>query len=1114
MRKSFMFWAKMAVGVSVLATSPVWAAVRVALVTTGTPESTSQVIALATAQIDDKDIQFVDRESISGVLKEQKLSLSGLVDPDRAIEVGKMLKADLFGVLETDAKGKRPLGLTIFDSSNGLRLTDLAVDMKDEEAAAKLVASEIESAVAKDRSIKDGLRVVGFLPVRNADLPIEREDTCETVRILLERQLTGSPGIAVLERTRLEHVNEERRLPTTERLGDLKPSLVLVQLEIGRSAKGNGLRATATLTSAAGQSLGKVAAETEKDSPADVADALRDRLIESLKVKPIEHASDRASEARRFARDSDVLVHNARMESGRTAAEAAYALGSTDANRLFLATALWARAWELLTPNDVNLTEMETGWYGAISPPVEDVRRSIALATRAVALQSEALKEATRVPRKGQYFMDYTGGEERITFIEGFANRLDSVQNPQSQLAEPTSEFRAAATQYLIDYYDHWSRKILATPDDLTDYDAEILNALDAVAAVSATFKDYVTTRDFIVKAWMKSFDQTWNKTRELWPEDGLRQSQLMLRIFELSSVPAGHWPDFAADALAKSLISIAPAFNQSSAPVMQMYGVIADALADPSVQEKRLADFWTLFEHTLQEPGARPTRTRKYAFVAAVDVVEILPAKNKHSRRDDFIHILNIGLRRKVLIPQAAVSRLWDGITADDEGNRNWIETVQKTLDLARSPDVHVLDGNRDGVVQELTSHLHDVHQDHPKLAKEDVVRPWESARRLVEFSQLSGIARLEEFPKVLGNSVCFLGSGKDQNSKFFIQAFEMSLDGGTPKPLAKMFIDPLPDSGDDRSHFGDGFVYRLIESGAVDEQNYYVSVRGQGVIVFPRNGSPAERINTDAGLPSNWTQDIVVVGDTLYIASSSDAGGYLVAWDLNKRSASIRVSSLRAQKQSPLDNTAGLSIEFMTYDAPRKRLLLATEMAPSSKDSWRLCRGGLWEMKVPSGKLKQLLTERPSLDMGKLRGLDADTLVCATTLWVVKYDLNKDRGEYMSWKPGTLSESYIRELPLKKSTPRGTGWAEPRDEQAGMRWVIDHWLWLGDPFSRISADGRTVQALDPQLMAGAKPIGPVWTILPAGDDRLLLGDIRQLYVVKLKTETTSAAPPATSPN
>ena len=80
-------------------------------------------------------------------------------------------------------------------------------------------------------------------------------------------------------------------------------------------------------------------------------------------------------------------------------------------------------------------------------------------------------------------------------------------------------------------------------------------------------------------------------------------------------------------------------------------------------------------------------------------------------------------------------------------------------------------------------------------------------------------------------------------------------------------------------------------------------------------------------------------------------------------------------------------------------------------------------------------------------------------------------------------------------------------------MRWVIDNWLWSGDPFSRISADGRTVQMLDPQLMRGAKPIGPVWTMLPAGDNRLLLGDIRQLYVVKLKSSDESVAAPATSP-
>src|SRR5690242_6430914 len=102
MRRFCGFRANLAIVLTLLAALPAWAAVRVALVTTGTPESTGQVIALATAQINDDAIQLVDRESIAAVLKEQKLSLSGLADPDRAIEVGKMLKADLFAVLETD----------------------------------------------------------------------------------------------------------------------------------------------------------------------------------------------------------------------------------------------------------------------------------------------------------------------------------------------------------------------------------------------------------------------------------------------------------------------------------------------------------------------------------------------------------------------------------------------------------------------------------------------------------------------------------------------------------------------------------------------------------------------------------------------------------------------------------------------------------------------------------------------------------------------------------------------------------------------------------------------------------------------------------------------------
>lgn len=94
-----------------------FAAKRVALVTTGPGEPAKQASSLAAADLSgEKDVQLVDREAINSTLAEQKLSLSGMVDSEKMIAVGKLLKADLFAVVETDPKDGRALGVVVFDS--------------------------------------------------------------------------------------------------------------------------------------------------------------------------------------------------------------------------------------------------------------------------------------------------------------------------------------------------------------------------------------------------------------------------------------------------------------------------------------------------------------------------------------------------------------------------------------------------------------------------------------------------------------------------------------------------------------------------------------------------------------------------------------------------------------------------------------------------------------------------------------------------------------------------------------------------------------------------------------------------------------------------------------
>ncbi|MGD0770271.1 MAG: hypothetical protein ABSB42_18970 [Tepidisphaeraceae bacterium] len=1082
------------------------AAVRVALVANGGGEAANQTIALATAALSGSEgLELLDRQTIDTVLQEQKLNLSGLVDDDQKIQVGKMLKADLFAIVETDASGGQALGLVIFDTVTGLRLSDSAVGGKPEQAA-NAIAAAVRAAVDKDRSLNNGVRLIGFLPVRNADLPRDRDIFCDTVRLLLERQLTASPGIAVLERARLEQVNKERQLRTAQGGGDLWSSVIIVQLEISARPKGQGLSASAVLMGSSGQRLDKLDASIGGDSAADLADQLRDRLIQSLKAQAIDHPFDRVEEARRFARDSEVLVFNSRFAPGAAAGEAAYALDQGDRNRLTLSTALWARAWECLTPDKVNLVELQAEVSDPLNPSSDDLDQALGLASRALTLQQESLKAELASSHDGQFFMDYSGGEERITFLEGCCSRLNAVANVPPELQIRVKEFRSPAMAYVLDYYDGWGKTIEYHPADLKNYNAEMLYAMNVDASIATSFAEFTAVRDHLIHQWMQAFDKHWLPPKDLWMQGGERQSELMTELFEMGWVRTDRWKDFSLDTCHKSLGPIADDLNHSTYPVMRLYGAVATVLADPEfaattaeAKTRMLRDFMRQFEETLDKPGPTPKRVRQYAYIAAVDAIHLL-TEGTESNPGAMIDLLNLAARHKQLIPDTALymilkGRRDEGIDFRSSGGplRPWLTALKETLELSRSPDCHVLDGNADGVRQKLTAEIHTLHERLPELGPEEAARPWDSAKLLVDLGSLPGISQLES-AFVSADRVFVLGTGTEETGGAFIQAFELTLGGGSPKPLARMPVTPLSNPYVD--DHPDGFVFRLVQGAAADDLNFYASVRHQGVIAFALGGGAATRIDSTHGLPTNFAQSLVSERGSLYIASSAEDGAYLTKWNPKNRSAKVLISSLRRNKKSPLDDTPSLCIEMMADDRPRHRLLLGVaELGPDSNERWD---SGLYQLDAATGKIEHLLNQS-TLNFGQYIGIDHDSLFAANTIWVVQFDLDKNKGRYFSFKPGTIDPVYIQGMDLDPDTVKGSGWSEPDNAREGDRKVIDGWLWIGQPFSRVSADAKSIEMLSPKVDPNNPPLGSIWIIEPAGKNQVVLGDSNQLYLLSL---------------
>ena len=85
------------------------APIRIAIIATGKDPRVQRIGDIAEAELGEGGkIQLIERQNVNRVLAEQHLSLSGLVDANHAVIVGRILAADLIAVLESDARRHRP----------------------------------------------------------------------------------------------------------------------------------------------------------------------------------------------------------------------------------------------------------------------------------------------------------------------------------------------------------------------------------------------------------------------------------------------------------------------------------------------------------------------------------------------------------------------------------------------------------------------------------------------------------------------------------------------------------------------------------------------------------------------------------------------------------------------------------------------------------------------------------------------------------------------------------------------------------------------------------------------------------------------------------------------
>lgn len=323
-------------GQDVKPTSP-W---RLALACSSTSENANNLLDLVQAKLSaEANLELLDRKTIRRILGEQKVSLSGLVDANMAVQIGKLLRADTFALLETDPLGKEVLGLVIYDTVTGIKWLDQTLASGTMNKQVEAVVAGVRSVAKKRSAGSQSWRTVCILSTRNADLPHSQDHIAPTVARLLERHLLTSASLAVLERKRLDWVNKEKNLATTETHKELLASLVTVEVEVSRAEK--GIRATAHLSDPRGKDLGKIRAESAASNTEELANGLLAGIVRALQAAPAGAPPDRRRESQRFFQEGQRLTSYRLWHEAMLAFEAAYALDPASAEiRAALAKAL------------------------------------------------------------------------------------------------------------------------------------------------------------------------------------------------------------------------------------------------------------------------------------------------------------------------------------------------------------------------------------------------------------------------------------------------------------------------------------------------------------------------------------------------------------------------------------------------------------------------------------------------------------------------------------------------------------------------------------------------------------------------------------------------------
>jgi hypothetical protein len=1067
--------------------------VKIALVSNEKSDALRNILTLAETKLTEvPGIQVLEREAINRILAEQKLSLSGLVATDQILSAGKLLGVDLFAVLEAGLDKKDAAGQVVFDARTGVRLWDAALQPGELDAVVAATVDAIQKAQQKRRAI-DKLRTVCLMTVRNADLPRDLDSFCDSVGLLLERHLIASPNLALLERRRLEQVNQERNLPIDSPLHKLLASVVAIELEIGTSPDGKGLKATALLSDGKGKSIGKTTAVIPKRDAAALARAIFKEMAESLNVKAAPAEGGRVQEAGRFLREAEFFWEHKDPKRALPAAESAVALHPDDPSlRVALARGLLALGSDVLDPGDKHAVG---SIFHKVDPKILELSLDLTRRGSDRLIEAELLLPEVKLTPSGNVHKMIAAG-----ILHSYLQKVGGLHEgvtPAGQEGIDAVRFNLRRIQDVRFERSLAGLKDKASFDEFTTQTNQaLMSVLDPAIPPSQ---------------WVASL-----KRLRLWAEaarkfEDVRASSsrsLLSRALFSYRYPRGKLGAKEIAELKTFWAELEDHPNLTIA-VYARLGSMANALAlsNPTNEERlRQVRAYRLFVQDHLAKGAKePAVLRLNLYLAGADGIDQLI--NLPGYAEEKKELCEFMLARKELAPTLVQSTAFSYLASRKlEGQRYAYDLLDRALayvdggegrflTYAESPAVLKID--RDRFRKEFLRMQSDIRLAAPSIGPPPTT-PWKTADNLIDvYPNKDGIVWLQQ--PVVHKGAVYVAAIRVEGTpaKHSVQLLRLTPGEGKwegRKVEVSLLFQPW--AGTKESPFRLNVSFGT--AACVHENRYYLGTKKDGIFAFPFDDGIPERITTAEGLPSDQIQALTCLGGRLFAyLGEANKESYIVAWNLQPRKCEVLASSRRKEKRSPFDDNTPLVTSFMLADPAREQVLFSV-FSPFTQHALN----GVWAFETKKNAFSRLfILHHGDLSLAASGSrVEGDKLLLPSTLGLFTYDLVKNDQHLL----------YANKVSLEVGPQRSALYSLGRMPEYQKRFdgrtdvrspylAADGWLWAAAPFSRQPLAGGKPEHLAP-LRSEQRFFEPNETMqLFRGERDLLVGDAFGLWLLTL---------------